>query len=42
MQEYRRHIADLEGKMVGARKRYLDDPSTFTNIFTSDTSNTYM
>ncbi|CAJ0954033.1 unnamed protein product, partial [Mesorhabditis belari] len=23
--EYRKHIAELEGKMVGARKRYLDD-----------------
>ena len=28
MHEYRKHISDLEGKMVGARQRYVEDPSS--------------
>uniref|UniRef100_A0A1I7XQW4 t-SNARE coiled-coil homology domain-containing protein n=1 Tax=Heterorhabditis bacteriophora TaxID=37862 RepID=A0A1I7XQW4_HETBA len=44
--EYRKHIADLEGKMVGARRRYLEDPSSFTildtNLYHDTNTNTYI
>ena len=41
--EYRKHIAELEGRMVGARNRMLDDPSSNVMIFDNyDPGNTYM
>ncbi|UMM41579.1 hypothetical protein L5515_017779 [Caenorhabditis briggsae] len=41
--EYRKHIAELEGRMVGARNRMLDDPSSNVMIFDNyDPGNTYI
>ncbi|CAB3410336.1 unnamed protein product [Caenorhabditis bovis] len=42
--EYRKHIAELEGRMVGARGRILDDPSTNVMIFDNydPASNTFI
>uniref|UniRef100_A0A8R1I3G8 Lin-5 (Five) Interacting protein n=2 Tax=Caenorhabditis japonica TaxID=281687 RepID=A0A8R1I3G8_CAEJA len=41
--EYRKHIAELEGRMVGTRNRMLDDPSSNVLIFDNyDPGNTYI
>ncbi|CCD73132.2 Rootletin-like coiled-coil domain-containing protein [Caenorhabditis elegans] len=41
--EYRKHIAELEGRMVGARNRMLDDPTSNVMIFDNyDPGNTYI